>query len=225
MNSIRRQIRHRHARPLLLVAGVLLLAAAPAAAAAAQSKGSAGASKKLYCWQENGRKVCGDALPANAVDSARTEISATSGMTTATIGRALTEEERAVAAEQERARALADARQAAQARREKAMAESYATEEDLRRAYRNRIVLLDETVKASELGIQGLRQSLVTLLRRASETELAGKPVEQALAGNIHGQHQELLRRQDMLSQQQQERADVEGEFQAALERYRELKG
>ena len=34
--------------------------------------------KKLYCWNEGGRKVCGDALPANAVDSARTEISAKS---------------------------------------------------------------------------------------------------------------------------------------------------
>ncbi|MCF7222804.1 hypothetical protein [Marilutibacter chinensis] len=221
MNTIRRRIRDARALPAI-AAGALLLAAAPVAA---QSKGGAGGNKKLYCWEESGRKVCGDALPASAVDSARTEISVNSGMTTATVGRALTQEERAAAAEQERAHQLAEARLAAQARREKAMAESYATENDLRRAYQNRIVLLDETVKASELGIQGLRQSLVTLLRRASETELAGKPVDKALAGNIQGQHQELLRQQDMLTQQEQERRDVEGEFEAALARYRELKG
>ncbi|AWV08739.1 hypothetical protein [Marilutibacter maris] len=224
MNTIRCLSRSGSALSAVAV-GALLLAAVSAADAQGKGKGAASGSKKLYCWQENGRKVCGDALPASAVDSARTEISVNSGMTTATVGRALTAEERVAAAEQERARQLEEARKAALARREKAMAESYATEDDLRRAYQNRIVLLDETVKASELGIQGLRQSLVTLLRRASETELAGKPVGTALAGNIQGQHQELLRQQDMLSQQRQERADVEGEFESALTRYRELKG
>ena len=27
--------------------------------------------KKIYCWNEGGRKVCGDALPASAANSAR----------------------------------------------------------------------------------------------------------------------------------------------------------
>ena len=58
-----------------LLATTLLLALA--SGADAQDKG-----KKLYCWNENGRKVCGDALPATAVDSARTEISAKSGLPT-----------------------------------------------------------------------------------------------------------------------------------------------
>ncbi len=205
-----------------LIAGAVLLALSPTLLAAAQGKSASG--KKLYCWNENGRKVCGDALPASAVDSARTEISATSGMTTGRMGRALTAEERAAAAEAARQQALADAQAAALLRREKAMAESYATENELRRAYQNRIVLLDETVKASELGISGLRQSLVHLLRQAGETELNGKRVGKAAADSIQGQHQELLRQQDMLLQQQRERVEVEGEFQAALERYRELK-
>ncbi|GAB3345764.1 hypothetical protein [Marilutibacter aestuarii] len=205
-----------------LIAGTVLLALAPGLLAA-QGK-SAGGNKKLYCWNENGRKVCGDALPASAVDSERTEISASSGMTTGRLGRALTAEERAAAAEAARQQALADAEAAALLRREKAMAESYATENELRRAYENRIVLLDETVKASELGIAGLRQSLVHLLRQAGEIELKGKPVGKAVADTIQGQHQELLRQQDMLTQQRNERVEVEGEFQAALERYRELK-
>ena len=37
------------------------------------------AKKKLYCWDDHGHKVCGDALPSNAVDAARTEFSAKSG--------------------------------------------------------------------------------------------------------------------------------------------------
>ena len=43
-----------------LAAGLLLAATATAHAQ------SAGTGKKLYCWTENGHKVCGDALPASA---------------------------------------------------------------------------------------------------------------------------------------------------------------
>ena len=77
-----------------LLTGALLLALAPLALA--QTPGAP--AKKLYCWNENGRKVCGDALPANAVDSARTEISAKSGLATGRVDRALSAEERAAAA-------------------------------------------------------------------------------------------------------------------------------
>ena len=47
--------------------------------ALAQDKGAAGA-KKLFCWQEKGQRVCSDALPAEAVNAARDEISASSGL-------------------------------------------------------------------------------------------------------------------------------------------------
>ena len=87
-------------RTLWWTAAALVALAGPAAA---QNKGD-GAGKKLYCWNENGQKVCGDALPATAVDSARTEISARSGLPTARVDRALTADERAAAA----ARADAD---------------------------------------------------------------------------------------------------------------------
>ena len=94
----------------LLVLGIAL-AATPALA-----QKQDGATKKLYCWNEGGRRVCGDALPASAVNSARTEISK-SGLPGASIGRALTPEERdALAAQQAEAQAKADAA-AAEARR------------------------------------------------------------------------------------------------------------
>ena len=60
--------------------------------------GSAVAQKKVYCWNENGKKICGDALPAEAADSARTEISAKSGLRTGQVSRALTDAERSAAA-------------------------------------------------------------------------------------------------------------------------------
>lgn len=203
-----------------LLAGTLLLALAPLALA--QKTGAP--AKKLYCWTENGRKVCGDALPANAVDNARTEISAKSGLATGNVDRALSADERAAAAakaEAEREAALADE---ARQRREMAMVESYAGEDELRRAYEHRISLSEGTVTASRMGVAGLRQSLLTLLKRAGEAELANQPVTKRLAVDIRQQHSELVRQEKMLAQQQREASLIESEFADTLARYRALK-
>ena len=198
---------------------------AAAVALALLGSGPAVAQKKLYCWNENGKKVCGDALPAEASDSARTEISARSGLTTGRMDRALTDTERsaaAVAAEAAREQADAEARQL---RRDLAMVESYANEADLRRAYGDRTSLLDESLKASRLGLSNLRLSLLSLLRQAGDQELAGTPVPQKLSGSIQEQHAELLRQQQILAAQEQDRSELEAELQDSVRRYREMKG
>jgi len=188
--------------------------------AAAQKKGA----KKLYCWEENGRKVCGDALPADAAGAARTVFNAQTGTRTGMVARALTDEERAAAAVAAAEAARTAAEQAAIDRRDQAMAQSYNTEADLRRAFQERIDLLDETVKASRLGVASLRQSLLGLLRRAGEQELEGKPVAAPAAGNITAQHAELRRRERILAHQLVERAELDSELERVLQRYRELK-
>jgi len=181
--------------------------------------------KKLYCWTDaGGHKICGDALPPEAADRARTEISAKSGMHTGEVARALTAEERAAAAtaaEQAQAQAAAEA---ARQRRDLAMVESYGTEADLRRAYGERISLLDSTIKASVLGVANLRLSLTSLLDQASGLELAGKPVSAPLLGKVRSQHQELQTQQRILAQQQHDRGELDGEFTDAVSRYRALK-
>lgn len=194
----------------------------------AQSKGKAQstgkAQKKLYCWNEGGRRVCGDALPASATDAARTEFSAKSGLATREVGRTLTPAERAAAAAQAEIEAQSQFKRAAQAMRERAMAESYATEADLRRAFNERIALLDDTIKASQLSIGGLRQSLISLLRQAGEAELAGRPVPGNLTGTIQTQHAELLRQQALLVNHRKDRTEIDMELAHALETYRTLK-
>ena len=180
--------------------------------------------KKIYCWNEGGKKVCGDALPASATDSARTEISTRSGLTTRRMDRALTDTERsaaAVAAEAAREQADAEARQL---RRDLAMVESYATENDLRRAYGERITLVEEALKTSGLSITNLRQSLLSLLRQANDLELQGKPVAKMLATNIQSQHADLLRQQAIMRDQLEERASLGADLEHAVERYRALK-
>jgi hypothetical protein len=185
---------------------------------------SAQTSKKLYCWNENGRKICGDALPPEAAERARVEISAKSGMRTGEVARALTAEERAAAATAaEHAQAAADA-EAARQRRDLAMVESYGTEADLRRAYGERISLLDGSLKASVLGESNLRLSLTSLLNQASDLELSGKPVPAPLLANVRNQHAELQKQQRILAQQRRDRAALDSELADAIARYRDLK-
>ena len=201
-----------------------ILAVALLAALAAQADAQTAKGKKLYCWNENGRKVCGDALPAEAAGTSRTEFNSTSGMRTGEVAAALTPEERA-AAEAAALDAAAKAElDAARLRREMAMVESYATEADLRKAFQERIDLLQETLKASELGVAGLRQSLVGLLRQAGEHELAGKPVSPVARESIATQHAELRRREQLFARQRVERAQLDEELARVLARYREIK-
>lgn len=204
-----------------LLTVTLLLALAPLALA--QKTGDAPA-KKLYCWTENGRKVCGDALPANKIDSARTEISAKSGLATARVERAPSADERAAAAAQAEVDQQAARADQARLRREMAIVESYASETELRRAYEHRISLSQGTVAASRMSVAGLRQILLSLLKHASEAELSGKPVAKRLAAEIHQQHTELMRQQKMLVQQQHDAGTIGDELADALARYRALK-
>jgi hypothetical protein len=180
--------------------------------------------KKLYCWNDNGRKVCGDALPPEAAAQARTEISAKSGMHTGEVSRALTVEERAAAATAAEQVQTAAAAAAADQRRDLAMVESYATEADLRRAYGERTSLLDAALKASVLGEANLRLSLISLLSHASDLELGGKTVPAVLVSNLRNQHGDLEKQQRILIQQHHDRAALDGELADAVTRYRTLK-
>lgn len=199
---------------------ITMLLAAAATASAQQDA----ATKKLYCWNQDGHRTCGDTLPPGATDLARTEINAKSGMHTGEIGRALTAEERAAAAIAEQQAELAAAAEAARQRRDLAMVESYATEADLRRAYGERIGLLDDALKASELGEANLRRSIVSLLDQASDLELAGKPVPAATLANLRSQHAEMQKQKRILAQQRSERASLDDELTSAIERYHALK-
>lgn len=210
---------HRHR--MILTATALALGAGMCASALVHAQA---VQKKVYCWNENGRKICSDALPAEAANSARTEISAKSGLATGQVARALSDAERvSAAASADVARRQAEA-DALQQRRDLAMVESYMTETDLRRAYGERTTLLDETLKASQLGLSNQRLSLITLLRQAGDWELDKKPVPKQLARSILQQHNDLIRQQQILADQQQDRATLDAELADAVRRYRDLK-
>src|SRR5690606_15369847 len=153
-------------------------------------------------------------------DAARTELSARSGRPLAQLAEQLTPAERAAADAAERQAEIAANAEAARLRRERAMAESYETEEELRKAFDDRIVLVDEGLKTSRMGVSNLRQSLVSLLRQANDLELQDKPVRKGLVDGIQSQHRDLLRQQAIMRQQLEERASLDADLEHAAERY-----
>jgi len=182
--------------------------------------------KKLYRYvDKDGKVTYVDALPADAADAARKEISATSGQTTGSVDRALTAEERAAAL----TKADADAKAAALASQEKLLEESmlvnYQTEADLRRAYNERITLLQQTIESTDISLKNVRAGLASVLGEASEAELYGRPVPPKRVELIRELRGELVKQQSFQVNRMNELSTLNSEFDRMLARFRELRG
>lgn len=204
-------------RTPLMLALVLL-----APTALAQDKAPA---KKLFCWQEKGQRVCSDALPAEAVNAAREEISATSGLRTGGVERAMTEDERSQAAIEVQQRQMDAAAAETRRRTDAAMLLSYRDENDLRRVFNERIAIVDNNVRTASYNTVSLREGLVSLLQTAGNQELAGRPVAAELAANIRQRHAELVRTRRLQHSFETQRAELDVEITDIMQRYRAMKG
>lgn len=200
-----------------------LLTLAPTALA--QKSKAEAAPKKLYCWNENGQRVCSDALPPEAVNYAREEISAKSGLRTGEVDRTLTAEERAQAAAEAAQRALDKAAEDTRRRTDQAMLMSYRTEDDLRRVFNERTAIVDNNVQTARYNVASLREGLVSLLRTAGDRELADRPVTAEMIQSIRLRHAELVRQQQLQASFESQRSQLDTEIDEILQRYRTMKG
>jgi len=194
-----------------------------ASLAMAQSKTAS--TKKLYCWDDNGQRVCSDSLPAEAVGRAREELNAKSGMRTAEVARELTEQERAQA-DAEHAQLQADlAAQETRRRTEQAMLLSYRTEDELRRVFNERVTIVDNNIKTARYNVVSLRDGLVSLLQVAGDRELAGKPPAEKTIDTIRLRHSSLVRQLALQASFERQRAELDVEIADILQHYRQMKG
>ena len=199
----------------------LILALAAAGMAHGQAKGGT----KLYRWVDKQGKVhYDDALPPEAVNQARREFNAKNGNAVGDVDRALTPEERAAQATAAVAAAAAQKGAAEQKRLEDIMMASYETEIDMRRAYGERIGLLQTTIDSTDISIKSLNDNLASMLAQASETELDNRRVLDDRQKMIRDLHAEKLKQETL---QQSRHADLEAlnaEFARMLARYRQIK-
>lgn len=208
---------------ILAIAPVLtgLLLAGPAQA----QQRPAAPAKKLYCWGQNGQRMCSDTLPPEAVNAAREEFSARSGLRSGQVERALTADERTEAA---LARARAENERAAEQSRqrtEQALLSSFNSEAELRRVFDERIAMADNNITTASYNVANLRRALVTQLSRAGDRELAGQAVAPKPVEDIHTRRRELAVQLRLLAAFEQQRRELDAEIEQTLERYRQLKG
>lgn len=196
--------------------GVLLCAALAAAPVMAQ---------KLYRWVDaDGQVHYSDALPPEAVNQARRELSRDSGLTTTAVERALTDAERAQArAEAETAAALARQREE-QNQRDRVLLNSYPSEADLQRAFDERLRLLDESIRAAQVGIDAQRISLAALLSAAAEQEYGGNRVAPRVLDSAREAQKQESELHSLLTRREAEREATVQELARVLARYRELR-
>ncbi|MCF7751329.1 hypothetical protein KQ945_11260 [Bacillus subtilis subsp. subtilis] len=202
-----------------------LLLAAPVLPVHAQSGKGDAKAKKLYCWNKGSERICSDTLPQDAINSAREEFSATSGLRRGEVERTLTEEERADAAVAAAQRQLDLAAEQTRQRTEQAMLSTYENEDDLRRVFVERTGIIDNNVQTARYNVASLRDALVSLLGTAGDRELAGQPVADKQAAGIRQRHTELVAQQRMQASFEQQRRALDVEIEETLQRYRLLKG
>jgi hypothetical protein len=201
------------------ILGLALVAALVAGAAQAQTKG------KLYRWVDKDGKVhFDDHIPPEAVNQARTEYNPNSGNATAQIERALTPEERAKIAADAAAAAEANKHEEEMKHMESVMLQTYSTENDLRRAYGERVNLLKTTLESTDVSIKNVRENLAMMLQQASDTELGGRRVTDDRVKAIRELHDEYRKQQQFQANRRVELEALNSEFARMLNRYRELK-
>lgn len=205
-------------KPLCLALAAAMLVAG---IASAQDKGP-----KLYRWVDKQGKVHYDqALPPEAVDQARREFSAKTGTAVGSVDRALTPEERAQLEAEARAAAEAAVAANEQKRLEDIMMASYLTEQDMRRAYGERIGLLTMTIESTDISIKSLRENQATLLQQASDTELDNRRVLDDRVQTLRELHSERVKQQNLQATRRADLAALNAEFARMLARYRQLSG
>ena len=208
--------------PAIVFTGLLLVLPATLPA---QPRAKAAAEKKLYCWNEGKERICSDALPADAINHAREEFNASSGLRNAQVQRALSDQERAAASTAAAQQQLDLMAEQTRQRTEQAMLVTYGSEDDLRRVFAERQEVLDNNLKTAEYNVTSLRESLVALLGAAGDRELAGAQVADGQAEAIRQRHQQLQSQQRLQAGFQQQQQALKAEIESTLQRYRELKG
>jgi hypothetical protein len=212
--------------PIRIIAALpLLLCTVVAVPAQAQQRGAAAPQKKLYCWDQNGQRVCSDTLPPEAVNAARDEFSARSGLRSGQVDRALSADERTEAAlariNEENARAAEQSRQ----RTEQALLSTFNSEAELRRVFDERISMADNNIQTARYNVASLRQALVNQLAQAGERELNGQALAEKPTADIHSRRRELAGQLRLQHAFEQQRSELDSEIEQTLQRYRLLKG
>ena len=202
----------------ILTGLVLALFALTVATSPAHAQDKVG---KMYKWTDkDGNIHYSDQIPPEAKEYAREKINE-QGVSVERTGRALTAEERAAAeAEEQR---IAEEAQAKEERRraDEALLNSYASEEDVVRAYTQRMDLLAQTIEARRVEINAREVSLTQLVGQAADMERSGRTVSDAIKQMITGERAEIERQKQFLVRKEAEKEVAKADYERDMAKYK----
>ena len=104
------------------------------------------------------------------------------------------------------------------------MLAAYPSEEDLRKSLQAQIDLITQNIQATEVGIASQEKSLAERLVHAAEQERNGKPVPAVVQNQINTLRSGLADQKAFLDRRIADRATMERQLTADIEKYRALK-
>ncbi len=199
----------------------LILTVALSNCADAQRVGSVESVGKMYKWKDkDGNVHYTDTIPPEAQDLAREALNK-DGIAIEKVERAMTVEEKAARAAAE-AKAAEEARLAEEAqKRDRVLLNSYASEDDLTRGYKQRMDLLAQSIEARKIEIGAREQSLSNLVAQAADLERSGKVVSDTLKQMIVSERNEIDRQKGFIKEKEAEKITAKKEYDRDLAVYR----
>ncbi len=180
--------------------------------------------RKIKCWTNNeGVRECGNIVPPEYAQQGHEEMNER-GLTIRTNQRAKTPEEiEAQRQEQERLEAQRKLDEE-QAKRDRILLATYATEFDMRLAHKGKVASVDSQIAHAEHLVKKLKERLVELTKDAASQERNGKEVSDETLTRIGIVNQQITEQKDFIKNRQQERALINTRFEDELAHFRRLK-
>lgn len=205
-------IRISHCSPLVLAALVAL--AWPHDAAAGRIK----------CWTNSeGVRECGNVVPPEYAQQGHDELSKR-GLTISSQKRAKTPEEiEQERLEQERLEAQRKL-DAEQAKKDKILLATYATEYDMRLAHKGKIAAIDSRITHAQHLVKKLKEKLVAVISEAADQERAGKEVSEETLAEIRQVKKQIAEQKSFIEEREQEKVQFNATFANELAHFRRLK-
>ena len=207
-------MKHRHA---LVTLGIALLTVSGLTLAAPASK------VKLYKWvDKNGITQYGSSIPPEYASQASEQLNAQGQVVKIQSAQKTPEE---IAAEEQAKKQAAEQAQAAaeQKTHDKVLLDTYTSIAEMERDRTSKISSIDAQINVLNGSIFSLETTLADLQDRTNELANAKKPVPASLQKQIDSTKQQLLTNQQQLLYQQQNKQDVNTQFNNDIERFKQL--
>ena len=177
-----------------------------------------------FKWRdEQGNLHIEDSIPPEAARLGYDIVNA-QGLLVRHVERQKTAEELA-AAKAEKEKAEADKKAAAeQASRDAQMLAAYPNEEELKKAHEAQMALVKQNIDTATAGMRSQEKSLSDMLAHAAEIERDNKPVPATVQNQIATLKAGIAEQKRILEKREQERLEMQRQFEQELTHYRKIK-